>query len=298
MANLGIDVTNVAVNVPREPIPANGWVKAVITDSEVVPAKSDPEYGRRLNLTFKVTEGEFANRVFFGGLNIVNKSPVAQEIAMGDLSAIGHAVGVLVIQDSAQLHNMPLWVKIKFVEADGQYDAKNEPVGYKNQNEKCDPATRIVPQAARAPAGGAAAAPAFTPPAAAFVPPAAAATAGAAPVWTPPAGAVPMGAAAPAAALSAPAAAQPAAAAPAFVAPAAAAPAAALGVPANVPADQAAAFAAFMAQQAAAAAPVAAAAAPVAAAAGQTVNAQGLVIDPATGLALPPWQQPAPAAAA
>jgi hypothetical protein len=221
MAQLNIDVTNVAPSAPREPIPANGWVKALITDSEVVPSKTDPEHGRRLNLTFKVVEGEFANRVFFGGLNIVNKSPVAQEIAMSDLSAIGHAVGVLQIADSSQLHNVPMWVKIKYVEASGQYDAKNEPTGYKPQSEKVEPATRIG--ATRAPAG-AAASPAFTPPAAAFVPPAAAAAAPAAPAWQAPAASQPWTApAAAAAANEAPAAAAPLA-APAAAAAAAPAP--------------------------------------------------------------------------
>jgi hypothetical protein len=185
MAQIGIDVTNIEASVPRDPIMKNGWVKAVITSSELVPGKKDPETSRRLNFNWKVVEGEFLNRTFSNGLNIVSPSAIAQEIARKDLSAIGHAVNVLNIQDSSQLHNLPMWVKIKYVAESGEYGAKNEPVGYKNQAEKVDPMTPVVLVGPTA--GPANATAAFTPPAATFVPPAA--PGGAAPTWQPPPGA-------------------------------------------------------------------------------------------------------------
>lgn len=250
MAQLGIDVTNVEASVPRDPIPVPGWYKCVITSSEVVPSKTDPENGRRLNFGFQVVEGPYAKRTFFTGLNVRNANPVAQEIAMKDLSAIGHAVGVTVINDSEQLHNIPLWVKIKFVpavapteSAPNGYEAKNEVTGYKNQNEKVD--APVAAQAGPTPGAAMSAAPAF-------VPPATATPAAAAP-WQPPAGTQ------------------------------------AWQAPAQTPAPVATpAPAPLQAPATATPAPVAQVPAPVAV----PVTA----VDPTTGLAIPPWQNPALAA--
>lgn len=185
--NLNINVTNVEAAVPREPIPMNGWFKSIIVKSEVVPSKSEPETGRRLNLELKVIEGPYANRLFWDGLNIVHSNPVTQEIAMKTLSAIGHATGVLLIQDSSQLHNIPMWVKIKLVPPVDKYEEKNEVVGYKHASEKVDPPKPAVSNGpTTGPASPAAGAAPFVPPTQPFIPPASAQPAQA-PAWAPPA---------------------------------------------------------------------------------------------------------------
>lgn len=220
MAQLNFDARTVVPDSgQQDPVPA-GWYNVVIDKSEMKPTKDGT--GMRLELQFKIIDGQFTNRKIFEGLNLQNANPVAQEIAYKQLSAIAHAVKVLLVEDSSQLHNIPMKVKVKLKAASGQYEAGNSIVAYKDINEVVA-ATPVAPAPVAPAAFGAA-----PPPPAAFAPPAAAAPA----AWAPPAAAQPWaGAAAPVAA-PAPAVAAPAwAAAPAPVA-AAPAPAAPVAAPA------------------------------------------------------------------
>ena len=247
MAQLNFDARTVVPDAgQQDPVPA-GWYKVVIDKSEMKPTKDGT--GMRLELQFKIIDGQYTNRKIFEGLNLQNANPVAQEIAYKQLSAICHSVNVLVAEDSQQLHNIPLQVKVILKAATSQYEAKNEIKAYKNINEVVAPS----PTAAAAPGAPASFAPppapaAFAPPAApgSFAPPPAAAAPA---TWTPPA------------------AAQPWAGAPAAPAPVAAP----IAAPAAVPVAPA---------WAAAPAPVAAAPAPAAVAAPAA--------NPAAGLT-PPW---------
>lgn len=242
MAQLNFDASTVPPAAAPEVIPA-GWYNAQMTASEVKPTADGT--GGFLACEFTIISGEHSGRKQFDRINLYNKNPVAVEIAYKTLSAICHAVGVIQVQDSQQLHGKPLQLKVSLRPAgpgaDGKmYEASNDVKGYK----AIDGASIPMPGA---PAGGAPAwavsgapAPAAAP--AAWAPPAAPAPA-APPAWTPPAApqpaappqwAPPAAAAAPApgAAAPAPAWTPPAAAAPAAPAPAAPAPAApAAGVP-------------------------------------------------------------------
>ena len=137
MAQLDFDARNVDPSSTFDPIPA-GWYKAMITESELKPTRNGQ--GQYLQLTLQVLEGEHAGRILWERLNRMNQSATAVEIAQKTLSAICHAVGVMVPKDSSQLHNKPLMAKVKVVPADGQYDAKNEITGYKAIDGK-EPAT-------------------------------------------------------------------------------------------------------------------------------------------------------------
>ena len=46
-------------------------------------------------------------------LNLQNENPTTVQIAYETLSQICHSVGVIQCQDSQQLHNIPLLVKVK-----------------------------------------------------------------------------------------------------------------------------------------------------------------------------------------
>ena len=191
MAQLNFDATQVAPDTGAgDPVPA-GWYNVMIDESEMKPTKA--EGGLRLSLRFTILDGQYANRKIFTGLNLKNANPVAQEIAYKQLSAICHAVGVMQVQDSQQLHGRPLKVKVKVRAASGDYEASNEITSFKNINEQVGGAApggapwaqqpAAAPQAAPwAPQ----AAPAPVAPAQQFAPPAAA-PAPAAPAWQPPA---------------------------------------------------------------------------------------------------------------
>jgi hypothetical protein len=133
MAQLNFDATQVAPNEAIEPIPA-GWYNAMIDESEMKPAKTEGNYF--LQLRFTIIEGMYANRKVYTRLNLRNSNPQAQEIAYKELSAICHAVGVMQVQDSQQLHGRPLKIKVKLKPAADGYDASNEVNGFKNTGEQ------------------------------------------------------------------------------------------------------------------------------------------------------------------
>lgn len=182
MAQLNFDASQVAPDTGGgDPVPA-GWYNVMIDESEMKPTKA--EGGLRLSLRFTIRDGQYANRKVFTGLNLKNANPVAQEIAYKQLSAICHAVGVMQVQDSQQLHGRPLKIKVKVKAAQGDYEASNDITAYKNINDQVD-----GPAAGGAPTG----APWAGQPTAAPVAPAQQfasvlpAPAQAAPAWQPPA---------------------------------------------------------------------------------------------------------------
>ena len=205
MAQLNFDARTVVPDTgQQDPVPA-GWYNAVMNNSQMKPTKDGT--GARLEMQFKIIDGQYANRKIFEGLNLRNANPVAQEIAYKQLSAIAHAVNVLLVEDSSQLHNIPLKVKVSLKAATAQYEAKNEIKAYKNINEVVlqPGAVPGAPAAPMAPAAFGAAPAAFAPPPAPanaqpWAPPAAAQP------WAPPAApAAPAPAPAPVAMAPAPA---------------------------------------------------------------------------------------------
>lgn len=286
MAHLGFDATQVPPDSGQlDPIPA-GWYNVMVDESEIKPTSDG--LGARLAVRFNVVDGEFANRKIYTGFNIRNANPVAQEIAFKQLSALAHAVGVLNIQDSQQLHGIPLKVRVKIKPPKDGYDAQNEITSYKDVN--------YVPDSK----GGAASGPAAPAAPAGFgAPPAAPAGFGApAPA---PAAVAPAPAPAACAAVGAPAQpwAQPAAPAPATVAPPPAftppappAPAAEAFPPAGWTAHPTAPGYFYQGQEVLSEADLRARMAPAAApAAPPAAPAESATPDPAAvaGVAVPPW---------
>lgn len=129
MASISFNAANVAPSTSFDLLPA-GWYNAVVAESTIKPTKSGS--GQVLNLQFRVLDGQFANRVVFGRINVQNQNPVAEEIGQRDLSSLCHAVGVLQLTDTAQLHNKPVQIKVKVRKDDtGQYEDSNEISQYK-----------------------------------------------------------------------------------------------------------------------------------------------------------------------
>ena len=123
----GFNAQEVEPQSSFEPIPA-GWYTAMITDSEFKPTKSGT--GEYLQLRLDVIEGEHEGRVLFDRLNLNNPNQTAVEIAQRQLSAICRAVGVMTPQDSQDLHDKPLRVKVSIRPAGNGYEASNEVKAY------------------------------------------------------------------------------------------------------------------------------------------------------------------------
>lgn len=138
MAELNFDASQVAPDTGSFAIPAD-WYNVMIDQSEIKPTKDG--LGAYLQLRFTVVDGKYANSKLFARLNIKNASPVAQEIAYSQLSAIAHSVGVIQVANSELLHGIPLKIKVslkpevKNEDGSTKYDAGNDIKAYKNINE-------------------------------------------------------------------------------------------------------------------------------------------------------------------
>tara|TARA_R100001377_G_scaffold3649_1_gene2119 strand:+ start:90 stop:575 length:486 start_codon:yes stop_codon:yes gene_type:complete len=115
-------------------LPAD-WYRCVITGSEERPTKANlanpDDDSSYLNLTFQVLEGDYTGRLVWDLLNLKNNNPTAVQIAQGTLSSICKSVGINNPQNSSDLHDKPLLVKIGVDPEQNGYPAKNRPMGYK-----------------------------------------------------------------------------------------------------------------------------------------------------------------------
>lgn len=152
MAQLNFDATQVEPDTGFDTVPA-GWYNVAMDESDLKPTKDGA--GTYLQARFNILDGQYRGRKLFTRLNIRNANAQAQEIALRQLSAIGHAVNVLHIQDSQQLHGLPLKVKVKIRKGDDNYEDQNEIISYKNINEPVETvgAGGAQPQGAPPPQG-------------------------------------------------------------------------------------------------------------------------------------------------
>ena len=148
------DANTIAPSAPMEVIPV-AWYPMTITASET--KETSKKNGSMLALEFTIIDGQYKGRKFFSNLNLVNANAQAVEIAYAELSAICHATGVMVVNDSQQLHNIPMDVKVGMRKPDPTYpDPANEIKGYRrleglgSTNAVSAPPT--LPPAAAAPA--------------------------------------------------------------------------------------------------------------------------------------------------
>lgn len=145
MAQLNFDARQVDPQLSFEPIPA-GWYNMMIIDSEMKPTSNGQ--GAYLQLTLKVMDGQYAGRQVFDRLNLQHQNPIVTEIAYRRLSAYCHATGVLQIQDSQQLHGIPLKARVSVrTDSTGQYDPSNEIKAVKPIHEETGTTAAPVQQA-------------------------------------------------------------------------------------------------------------------------------------------------------
>lgn len=126
MTTLKFDATNVDPTPSFDPIPAGVYIAQVI-ESDVKPTKSGT--GEYLQLTLEILDGQFKGRRCWDRINIRNQSAEAETIGQKQLSQLCHAIGVLQVQDSAQLHAKPMRVKVT-VRKDPNFGDSNEIKGY------------------------------------------------------------------------------------------------------------------------------------------------------------------------
>lgn len=111
MANLGttFDATAVDPTSTYEVLPP-GKYPVQIVGSEMRPTRDGQ--GQYLWLELDVLEGTHMGRRLFDRLNLVNANPQTVEIAQRTLSAICHATGRMQVQDSEELHLIPMLAEV------------------------------------------------------------------------------------------------------------------------------------------------------------------------------------------
>lgn len=127
MASMDFDANDVVPSAGFEAIPA-GKYRAVIEATEVKPTKAGT--GKLLSITFVVLDGEYANRKLWSRLNLWNPNQQSVDIARSDLSAICRAVGVMKLQDTEQLHDLPLMINVKCKKREDTGEITNEIKGF------------------------------------------------------------------------------------------------------------------------------------------------------------------------
>ena len=115
-----------------EPI-AEAWYLAEIRKSEMKKTKAGT--GSYLTCQLVVLEGENKGRYIFNLLNLDNPNPVAVEIAQKELATICEACGIDQIEDSTELHGIPMAIRVVIKEGSGGYPPKNEIKMYKPADE-------------------------------------------------------------------------------------------------------------------------------------------------------------------
>ena len=107
MANLGttFDATNVEPAKPLEVLPPGKYPGA---DRQQRDARHQGRHGPVSVARARCAGGPYQGRKLFDRLNLVNANPQTVEIAQRTLSAICHATGRMQVQDSEELHLIPL----------------------------------------------------------------------------------------------------------------------------------------------------------------------------------------------
>lgn len=113
------------------PLPQGDYL-AIATDSDMKSTKAGT--GEYLEIAWEVIDGEFKGRRLWSRLNLDNPNPKAVEIAQRELSSICRAVGVLRPEDSSQLHNIPLVLRVGVEKRKDTGEFSNRVKGYANAN--------------------------------------------------------------------------------------------------------------------------------------------------------------------
>lgn len=121
------DTTNVEPSESFDVIPP-GTYTAVAIDNEWLETRAGN--GHYLKLCFEIVGPEFAGRKVWANLNLDNPNEKAVQIAMRDLAALKEACGKPNAQDSDELMQIPVNLKITVRPPRGDYGASNEIKGY------------------------------------------------------------------------------------------------------------------------------------------------------------------------
>jgi len=124
---LNFDASKIEITNSFELIP-DGIYTAVISGTEWKETKD--KTGGYLSLKVEIIDGQYKGRVVFDMLNLQNKNATAVNIAEQTLAKICLAINKPNLQDSSEMLNIPLSIKLGTQAAQGAYEAQNKIKGY------------------------------------------------------------------------------------------------------------------------------------------------------------------------
>ena len=95
----------------HDPIPA-GTYEAVITATEIKPTRS--ANGTGINIPFEILSGGAKGRKVWEWINYQHPNQEAQRIGQQTLATICKVVGIAQLNETEQLHNVPLMITVGF----------------------------------------------------------------------------------------------------------------------------------------------------------------------------------------
>lgn len=105
-------------------VPADNY-NVQIVKSEVVETKKKD--GTLLKTQFKIIDGKFKGRIVFGQYNLTNPNAQAVEISRKQMKTLCDSIGLPDgVEDSNEMHNIPLVIKVSVKPAQGIYAEQNE----------------------------------------------------------------------------------------------------------------------------------------------------------------------------
>ncbi|AVM76228.1 MULTISPECIES: DUF669 domain-containing protein [Rhodospirillales] len=142
MANLGnFDATTVDPAKSADVLPPGKYVVQIVA-SEMRVTKDG--MGQYLWLELDVLEGDSLGRKLFDRLNLVNNNPSTVEMAQRTLSAICHATGRMQVQDSEELHLIPMLADVRVQPPKNGYGESNT-IRYQPLDQAAAPAPATRP---------------------------------------------------------------------------------------------------------------------------------------------------------
>jgi hypothetical protein len=127
MALINFSAESVEPAASYDVLPKGKYTGMAIS-SELKPTKSGT--GSYLQVVFEIIDGKFKGRKLFSRMNIHNVNKVAEDIGQRELSGLCHAVGVMNLVDSEQLHQIPVTLDVSIEEGKDGYEAQNRIRGF------------------------------------------------------------------------------------------------------------------------------------------------------------------------
>lgn len=150
MARLDFNSDGVEDPQSFDVLPDGTQVVCVIEESDMVETKKQD--GSYLKLTFCAIDGEHKGRKFWENLNLVTqrddeKAKKMIAIATSKLAQLCRACGKVAVNDSEELHGIPVLLTLGVEPAKGDWPAKNTIKKFSRVDDAAAPAEKPAPKA-------------------------------------------------------------------------------------------------------------------------------------------------------